>query len=293
MISAREELDRFLDKRTTLFNDALMKVVEAKFGKGSVVDSVNDLADLIRHTMILSDLHGRKRLLMEFDRAVERQPAGAFGYVPDATPIVPSLPFEEAVEDIVKREPRLAASAEEVARLYSRAKVFALAKAAEGNVDDRIAAYRTQKVKELLTKTVEEGEGVDEFSQAMRELGPWTRAYSDTIYRTNVSNSYTEGRFSQAKTPDIIDATPALEYVGVGDDRTRPNHRAAFGLIAGIDDSVWHVHKPPQGYNCRCGVRLVSRFELERKGLLSPDGKVIRYTPPAFGSAQPDPDFKV
>src|SRR5256885_1759242 len=128
MISAHKELDEFLDRKATVFYQAIMALAHAKFTGGDVVDARKELAHVIQRSMILADLHGRKRLWMEYD-ASQKQ-VSRFTDIPETSPIAPSLTFEEAVEDILKREPRLARSAAEVSRLYSTQKVFAMARSA-------------------------------------------------------------------------------------------------------------------------------------------------------------------
>lgn len=289
MMSADRELDKFLDRRTALFSQALFNLIRAKFGQANRETALADLAGLIQRTMILADLHGRRRLFIEMDHAIQTR--GRFA-ASSATPIVPNVPFVEAIEDLLFREPRLAKSAEEVARLYSTERVFAMARAAEGNVDDRIAKFRTEWVQRRLAEGIEEGKGIVEMTEAMKELAPWTDAYAGTVYRTNVSNAYTEGRFKQAEDPEVKDIMPAMEIVGIADAEERPNHRAARGMIAATNDSIWDRLKPPLGFQCRHGVRMVSRFELERRGMIDKNGNVTRYEPPGFENARPDEGFR-
>ena len=136
MMSAHKELDQYLDKKATLFKDALLNLVVAYYGTGqSIPESRKDFAEMIRNTMILSDLNGRKRLYMEMDAAVAKY--AKFSELPDRTPLEPSLTFDEAVKDLLEREPRLASSAAEVSRLYSTDKVFAMARAAELHITQR------------------------------------------------------------------------------------------------------------------------------------------------------------
>lgn len=284
MISALNELDKFLDRRARIFTDALLDIARARLKGEGYYEAVYSLADLIRKTMMLSDLHGRKRMLMEADH-VKRQVYRNFEV---ETPVVPHVEFTEAIDDLINREPRLAESASEVAQLYSQDKVFAMAKAAAGNVDERIAKARTEAVQRALTKSLVEGQSMYETTAILKEIGPWTQAYAETVYRTNVSNAYNNGRIEQAKDPDVKEVVPALKYVSRHDARTRPNHEAADGFIAPADHPFWKT-MPPAGWNCRCSAQFVSIFTLERMGLIK-DGKLIQRTPPA--AAKPDPGFR-
>lgn len=278
MMTSLKELERFLDRRATPFEKALQRVARAQFlDRSDYNAALSELAELIRETLILADLHGRKRLLMETDAIKSK---GSFA----ASPIAPNLEFDEAIANLVTREPRLAQSAEEVAILYNTDHVFAMARSSSEKL--------TKRVQEIVTDMIRKGEGAAKTEReildaALEESHEWSNAYAATVYRTNASTAYANGRMEQAKDPDVREVIPALEYVGEDDARTRPNHHAAFGLVASVDDPVWNRLKPPLGYNCRCSVDFVSIFELERRGLIK-NGKVIRYEPPGFQNAHPD-----
>ena len=85
--------------------------------------------------------------------------------------------------------------------------------------------------------------------------------------------------------------TPAFRFDATRDTHTRPNHMAANGFIAAIDDPEWDRVSPPLGFRCRCAKSLVTRSQLRRLGLLREDGTVITHRPRGFGAAGPDPGF--
>ena len=128
-------------------------------------------------------------------------------------------------------------------------------------------------------------------SADMGAVRDWTRAYAGTCFRTNASTGYSNGRFEQAQDPDVKEVIPAFKFAALHDDRTRPWHEAAHGLIADTLDPIWATFRPPIGWNCRCSPNFISKFELERLGLLE-NGRVRRHVPPTFGSAHPDPGFR-
>lgn len=296
MITGKEELERWLDKHSRLFEDAVKRMAWARF-QGTWKDRMRErknMATLIQHTMILADMRGRKRVLMEVN-ALDRSAKFAAKTPPlqptgDKTPLS-SLSFREAIDDILSRDPKLAEGYREVTRLYNEGHVFALARAAEGNVDDRLAMWRTKEVQKALVEVERAGKGIDEFGEMMQEIGPWSKWYADVLYRTNISNAVSNGRFAQALDEDVQEVAPALELVGVSDDRERPNHAAAMGFTATAKDPRWSIIRPPLGYNCRHGVNLISKGDLERRGLFK-NGEVIPYIPPNFHEAHPDPGFK-
>ena len=115
--------------------------------------------------------------------------------------------------------------------------------------------------------------------QAIKEAGHFSRGYAKTIYKTNLQSAYTAGRFQQATEPHIARVVKAFQYVAVNDPpRVRPNHLAHHGLVASQFDSAWNEFSPPQGFNCRCGVRLITIFEARRRGLLDSQGDITKMT---------------
>lgn len=287
MLTAEAELERFLQRRAVTFARAMQEVALTLYQGGDGQRQALDfLTDLMQKTMVLADLHGRRRALMEADHA---RRLAKMAHEPGTSPIVPSVPFEEAIDDLLQREPRLARSMEEVARLYSRGNVFALARSASMKLTERIQ----KAVADIHSSGRGQGEATRDIIRiAAEESHNFTVAYADTVYRTTTSDAYTNGRFRQALDPDVRDVVPALEITGINDDDERPNHRAARGFLAAPDDPEWARVRPPLGFQCRHGVRLVPRSELERRGLIAASGRVIPYYPPDFDKAGPDPGFR-
>lgn len=252
--------------------------------------ALEQLAELLGQTMALADLLGRRRLLLEAD-AVGRSPgqsrAPAIAF--KETPIVPRVEFREVLEDLVRREPRLAESRDgvplwrQVAELYQSGHNFALARAAD--------LALTEQVREFLRGGIEQGFPRASIQDAIARIGDFSRSYAETVYRTNLNTAFTAGRFQQVREPGVREVIGAFGFEAVLDGDVRENHRAAHGLIASPDDTVWETLSPPLGFNCRCSVRMVSRFELERRGLI--EGEVVeRFEPPGFSGAFPDPGFE-
>jgi SPP1 gp7 family putative phage head morphogenesis protein len=94
---------------------------------------------------------------------------------------------------------------------------------------------------------------------------PWRL---ETIFRTNILSSYQAGRQNQMN--EVL-AKPNSrfkykKYVAIRDLRTRPTHAQLNGKIFPADHDFWTTHTPPNGFNCRCDVVLVSQKEYERLG---------------------------
>lgn len=86
-----------------------------------------------------------------------------------------------------------------------------------------------------------------------------------TIFRTNLQTAYAAGRWQRFR--DNAADRPFLQYVAVMDGRTRPGHARLNGNVFPIDSPVWKVIAPPNGFNCRCAVRALSKSDLEARGL--------------------------
>ena len=121
------------------------------------------------------------------------------------------------------------------------------------------------------------------YSAMMGELG-WqgTSAWHlETVYRTNLQTAYSVGRYQRLTDPVVLALRPYWRYVAVGDESTRPSHRALDGLILPAGDPAWDRIFPPNGYNCRCTVISLSERQVA--------GQTISSTPPPDG--EPDEGF--
>jgi hypothetical protein len=291
VIEASTELHRFLDRRARIFQEIMVKLADAFRIPERWDAAVRELAEIIQGTLVLSDLHGRRRMLIEADYVRRVGRSSRRGSFEDtAIPASGTIPFEEAIENLIDRDPRLARSADEVSRLYNTSKTFAMAKSSSLKL--------TERIQEIMARMSREAKGLDEVAPdilraAKEESHDFARAYAETVYRTNVNTAYTEGRFLQAEDPVVAEVVPAMEFVSQRLPTSRPNHVAAHGLIAAISDrAIWAMFKPPIGYSCQCSANFTSVYDLKRAGLMRGDN-VVRYLPPTFGNAYPDPGFKV
>ncbi len=55
-----------------------------------------------------------------------------------------------------------------------------------------------------------------------------------------------------------------LQYFTAGDDFVREDHRTLDGITLPASDRFWAQFTPPNGWNCRCGVKQVLRGEYAR-----------------------------
>lgn len=74
----------------------------------------------------------------------------------------------------------------------------------------------------------------------------------ETLFRTQHQLAYSAGAAAADDDPDIAAIIWGYEYVTVGDDRVRPNHRVLDGVKLPKNDPRWSRIRPPNGYSCRC-----------------------------------------
>lgn len=289
-----DELADILHRSTDLFAEAVMGMIQARIsGRTSDEEAaVKEIDGLLANSMGLADLMGRKRAWMEFDRVIAKErcqlaPDFTLFDAGETTPVIPHVRFDEAIDKLLSLEPRLARSSAEVRELYAKGGSFSLFPGKGQQVRQTVI----ERIQAQISAALKEGQPIPQATERIRELGNFSRSYACTVYRTNIATAYAYGREKIAQEEEVRNFLPAFEFNAVGDADTRPNHKAAHGLLADANDPVWERFTPPAGYSCRCLKRLVSIFELRRRGLLRKDGSVISYYPPTFSQAHPDPGF--
>lgn len=143
-------------------------------------------------------------------------------------------------------------------------------------------------VRDAVDRAIENGETLAEFSKQLEPLlverGWWGKAEMldeltgetklvqlgsprrlRTIFRTNMQTAYAAGDWAQIQ--ENIDDAPYLMYDAIDDNRTRETHRAWDGVVLRADDPWWDSHRPPNGWNCRCGTIQVSADEVSARGM--------------------------
>ena len=276
MLQPIDQLANIADNATPEFERALRSLVRAIVNRDNAAHqrARESITRAIGQTHALAELLGRRRAIL----------AAGLGDMPDGSiqfsAVVPAIEFEEAIANIIERTPVLAVSGEAVKEAFRRdPNVIAFARAAD------LAA--TRRVQRLLATFGIAGTPLPKAERVLQELEGWTRAYSETVFRTNLNSAFTEGVFAMARDDDVRDVVPALMFVDSRDPDVRKNHRAAHGMIASVGDPVWDTLKPPLGFNCRCSVRLIDKFEVREKFGAS---RVPKATIPP--GAFPDPGFR-
>lgn len=280
-MNPHDQLDWLWHRDTSSFDRAAAAIARAcvEGDRDALVAAQGKLAGVIGRTRALSAFIAADNGLREIDKAMAATRARSrhdrFVDVPLDASRAPT--FWAAIRAILRRRPMLARSADAVIDAHAAAGI-AFARSAAINI--------TKRVQELLADAVELGFDRPKTVDIMRRMTGWNRAYSETVYRTNLSSAYAEGQHYMASLPEVSDDVAGFIWSAVGDRDTRPNHAAADGVIGGIDDPFWEYMGPPAGYNCRCSRIVLTWPEARRRG--------IREIPPVKRphGAMPDVGFR-
>lgn len=262
-------------------------VAKVRGNRPAAADARAMLARAMASTMGVAELIGARQAL--------NAAGGRRAHFAGGQSIIPSVTFDEALQEFVERTPvtlRDAAerTASRIAALYTEDRVVAFVRAADEVV--------TQEAQRFIAKALRTGIGEGEAGQRLAmtveevrdESEAWSEGYARMAFRTNANTAVTAGRFRQARDPDVRSIIPAMRFSAVGDVDTRPNHRAMNGVILAVENPLWRTLAPPLGYNCRCHVEHVTVFDLEEEGRMRENGTVVESRVPA--GAGPDEGFR-
>ncbi len=94
-----------------------------------------------------------------------------------------------------------------------------------------------------------------------------------TIYRTNLSVSYSAGRYKAQIAS--ADRRPWWIYRTAGDGNVRDSHDKLRNTVLRYDDPFWETHYPPNDWGCRCGVDSATDRDLQDRNLRPTSGENI------------------
>ncbi len=86
-----------------------------------------------------------------------------------------------------------------------------------------------------------------------------SEAHAERVFRTHMNTQMNRGTYLRAQEQSA--KKPYLIYSAVLDDVTRVTHAAMDGIIRAVDDPFWNGHLPPNGFNCRCVVRQLTKAQ--------------------------------
>jgi SPP1 gp7 family putative phage head morphogenesis protein len=171
----------------------------------------------------------------------------------------------------------------------ANAHAFTVAKATDMNV--------LQDIREAIEEALTNGTGFRQFQKTLepklKEQGWWGKQEIvdpetgeitevqlgsphrlKTIYRTNLTVSYSAGRYRSQMKASFL--RPWWQYRTAEDDRVRRSHEQLNNIVLRYDDPFWDTHYPPNDWGCRCGVKTYSDRQLKKKGLTVSKGADLK-----------------
>lgn len=86
-----------------------------------------------------------------------------------------------------------------------------------------------------------------------------------TIYHTNLHASYAAGQWQRIQ--ETKRGLPFLQYMPSVSGRPRENHKMYYGIVRPVDDAIWQLIMPPNGYGCLCWVKQLTRSQARKVGI--------------------------
>lgn len=182
--------------------------------------------------------------------------------------------FSEAIEFLRRR---LAIGADEWLRILGEEG------ASSSAIADDLVRTITEELAAAALEMLESGGTLSDFQasyDAIVAKHGWTYKgdsgwHSRLVFRLHVGMAQAAGRWEQAQR--LAAANPSrqvyMRYVTAGDHRVRPEHQEWDGVILVLEHPFWLTHWPPNGFNCRCHVQVVTDIDLRRYGWsVTPDG---------------------
>jgi len=219
------------------------------------------IAAQIGEALELAMLLGRQAVLDEL--------AGADFADPEAF----RQPFKEQIEFFRQKQPKPTKAFTDVIRGgHDRSFVIA------GAINRDMLADFQNAIAEAMENGTTLRDFQNDFDRIVAKYG-WTykgeRGWrTRVIFETNIRTAHMAGRLKQMRDPNVLKLRPFWEYIH-GETRKpkvpRPHHQAWHGRILLNDDPWWNTHFPPNDFLCSCGVRTLSRRDLEKRGKTGPD----------------------
>ncbi len=126
-----------------------------------------------------------------------------------------------------------------------------------------------------LARALIDGSDLKEFSTRLGKrfeeagLTPLNPSHAETVFRTNLMDTYNIGRRAEMSQPLVLKHRPYWLVRGVPDNRQRANHKAVNGWCLRADDPFFSKGGPPWGYNCRCRLTSVRESRAMTIGIRS------------------------
>ena len=175
------------------------------------------------------------------------------------------------VEAVAWFRKRVPVSAAEFARLSERAKRRAFTVSGLAQLD------LVTQVHEAIAKALEQGTTLADFKRSVGQglTKAWHGSVDapaqrmETIFRTNVQQSYSAGRYRQMTAPSIASRRPYFLLDTTGDARQSPICHALSNppIVLPQTHPFWDTHVPPLHFRCRSSLRALRSGQAQAMGI--------------------------
>jgi len=185
-----------------------------------------------------------------------------------------SLPPKEAIEYLEKKGYKLTFNYKELMH-EAHHKAFTVAKIQRLDL--------LADIKESIQKALKEGKSFNSWQKEIKptliKKGWWGKIEAinkktgeikqitvnarrlQTIFYTNSRVAY---QVQKAKKFYEDKNVEYLRYIAILDNKVRPSHKAMHGVVLPKNHPFWEKNFPPNGWNCRCRVRAISKISEAR-----------------------------
>lgn len=165
-----------------------------------------------------------------------------------------NLQYEDALDQFLERKVLTRASFDALSDKAKR-KAFTIAGTS------KLSIIKTAQRE--LARQVARGADLRDFRRVVQERlvsAGWTpqnNSHLETIFRTNVANTYQAGHWEHRLRPSVLKARPFTQIVTANDGppRQRETHRKLHLRVLRVNDPAFKKACPPFGYACRCRLR--------------------------------------
>lgn len=232
---------------------------------GSLEFNLEPFAKIVEQEILHGAMLGALDSEWERDHDEEIAPERFAAAAPFAEGAFSSLPYADAVR-LFNAKRVLPKAAFDALEKGAKRTAFTVARMASAEMLNVTKAELARMLNEGRRKPFQRDDGswvnpganfrdFKKFAAARLESAGWTpanKSHVETIYRTNIATGYSSGRFVEMRKPEVLALLPYWQIRGVNDDRARPTHKAAFGIVLPANHPFWKHAYPPFGFGCRC-----------------------------------------
>ena len=122
--------------------------------------------------------------------------------------------------------------------------------------------HELKEVSQMLIDETGQFKPLHRFIQDVKEIHPtYNEQYLEAEQNFAISSAQMAAKWAEFEADgDDYD----LQYFTAGDNDVRQDHATLDGITLPASDPFWMQYTPPNGWNCRCGIKQVRRDKYER-----------------------------